>query len=113
VTAGAGSVQGTRVANLNPETYVLLDIEELNGVQQCAIFGTGGTQGAVFGKVPIVNQQFSTFCYDKQLSTSEFVPAIPKLDRLRVALRWHDGSLVDFAGVEHSFTLELSCTTAR
>lgn len=112
-TTGNPSVTGTKVSNLNPETYLLVDIEELNGVKQCGIYGSGGTQGDVFAKIPLAVQTFSYQTFDKVLSSVEFVPPIAKLDQLRVSFKWHDGSLVDFGGVEGSITLELTCTQSR
>ncbi|KAI3432500.1 hypothetical protein D9Q98_004049 [Chlorella vulgaris] len=113
LTNGTGTVTGVSPTNLNPETYITIDIEELNGVQQCGLWGAGGTQGTVFGKVPLAVQTGAYQVYDKVLATSEYIPAIAKLEKLHIALKWHDGSLVDFNNVEHSATLELTCTQTR
>lgn len=104
------SVQGILTApyaaQLNPINYLMLDIEELNGIDES---GTSGGK-ASFCKIPV---QVDSFQYNF-LDTSklcmpkiQYMPELPTLDRLRVRLRYHDGQLVDFRGVEHSFTLEL------
>lgn len=113
ITSGTGNVSGTTVASLNPETYLLVDIEELNTVQQAGMWGRGGSSGTVFAKVPIANPTMSVTVYDKLITASDYVPPIARIESLRISLRFHDGSLVDFHGCEHSMTLELACTQSR
>lgn len=113
VTSGTGSVSGTRVASLNPESYLLVHIEELNTVQQGGMWGGGGSGGVAFAKVPVTNPTMCTFVYDKLITASDYIPPIARLESLRVSLRFHDGSLVDFNGCDHSMTLELVCTQTR
>lgn len=113
ITSGTGNVSGTSVASLNPETYLLVDIEELNTVQQAGMWGRGGSSGTVFAKVPITNPTMSVTVFDKLITASDYVPPIARLESLRISLRFHDGSLVDFHGCEHSMTLELACTQSR
>ena len=111
--SGVGSVTGTRVVCLNPESYILVDITELNTVHQGGLFGAGGTQGTVFAKIPIFCNSFGLSVYDKHFCQNEYVTPIARLNELHVAMRFHDGSLIDFQGVEHSLTLEIMCTLTR
>lgn len=113
VTAGTGSVTGAGVVRLDPEAYVLVDIDELNGVTETAMYADGGTRGA-FAKIPLVQKNFGQFSvYDKTLVCNELRPPRARLDRLTVSLRYHDGTLVNLNGAEWSATIELTCTQTR
>lgn len=113
LTSGTNSVTGTRVANLNPENYVLLDIQELNNISQGAMYDAGGSGRKIFAKIPLTGNNYSYNFYDKAVSYVEQRPQLTKVDRLHVALRFHDGSLVDLNGSEWSFSVEFSGTLTR
>ncbi len=112
VTTATGTLTATDVGNMNPEMYMLVDIKELNAVHQAAMYGAGGTMGRVFAKVPICHTTFQYSFYDKTLTCNEVKPPI-KVDKLTIAIRFHDGTLVDFHGAEHSLTIELTHTETR
>lgn len=111
--AATATVTGSRVANLNPENYLLLDIEELNGLSQAAMYNSGGMGRLSFAKVPLNGDSYSFNFYDKTLTYVEQRPQLTRLERMRVAVRFHDGTLVDLNGCEWSFSLEFACTLAR
>lgn len=113
VTAGSGSVTGATVATMNPETYVLLDIAQLNGMEQPAMYGGGGTAGRAFAKVPITDDSFQYNIFYWDLTANDYASPIAKLSKLDIAVRFHDGTLVDFNGAEYSLTLEIECTRTR
>lgn len=113
VTSGTDSVTGDYVAMLNPENYLLIDIEELNGVSQCAMYATGGAGKKTFAKVPLNGDSYQYNYYDKTLTYVELRPQLTRLDRVRVSLRYHDGTLVDLNGADWSMSLEFSCTLTR
>lgn len=113
VTTGANAVTGTYVANLNPENYLLLDIEDLNGLSQCAMYNAGGAGHKTFAKIPLNGTSYTYNFYDKLVTVVEQRPQLTKLDRLRVAVRFHDGSLVNLNGCEWSFSIEFACTLTR
>ena len=113
VTSGTNAVTGTRVASMNPENYLLIDIEELNGLSQCALYATGGAGRRTFAKVPLNGDSYQYNYYDKALTYVELRPQLTKVERLRVSLRYHDGTLVDLNGAEWSMSLEFSCTLTR
>ena len=104
-------VTGSRVMSTNPYTYLVLDIEELNGSHE------GGNGGATpmashgcFAKIPFSANSFEYVFMDARAVSDKpatFSPPIATLDRLRVRFRFHDGRLVNFDDLEHSFTLEL------
>lgn len=113
VTAGARKVTAANVGNMNPEMYMLVDIEELNAVKQAGLYGNGGSMGRVFAKVPICHSSFQYSFYDKTLTCNEVQPPRSKVDKLTVKIRFHDGTLVDFHGAEHSLTIEFTHTETR
>lgn len=100
-----------RVVSMNPQTYILLDIEELNGVHEGGLYDTRVGHGC-FAKIPFPVNSFEYMYLDTSRCSHMPVkqsPGIPTLDRLRISWRFHDDSLVDFNNVEHSVTLELTC----
>lgn len=114
VTSGTGgSVTGTAVASMNPENYLLLDVEELNGIGQGALYATAGSGRRVFAKVPLCGDSYQYNYYDKTLTYVEARPPLARLARLRVAIRFHDGTTVDLNGGEWSMSLEFVSTLTR
>ena len=103
---GTASVTGTRVTNLNPETYLLLDIVELNGVNQAAMYGNGGGGLRTFAKVPLCGRSYSYSFYDCALTPVDRRPQLSTLEQLTVSIRFHDGTLVNLNGGEWSMSIE-------
>jgi len=96
--SSGGILTSPRCVRLRPETCVYLDIEELNEI---------GSFGSI-AKVPLVD---SGVLYKEADGSPNIAanPCIPRLRELRVRWRYRDGSLVNFNGAEHSFTLALVC----
>jgi hypothetical protein len=109
VTAGTPDVRGPGMVNVNPATYVLLDIAELGRVDEGAPYSGGGVGKGAFCKIPLNASVFEYIFKDLDTATElvDCKPAVPRLDTLTVTWRFHDGSPVDFRGVEHSFMIEL------
>lgn len=100
------------VVSLNPYTYVLLDVEELNAVETGGLFGTEAGR-TTFAKIPLSVATYEynftgREAYQTLLASVQYRPA-RRLDRLSVRFRFHDDRAVDFRGVEHSFSIELTC----
>lgn len=112
VASGTGILTSPRAVNVNPETYVLLDVPGLDYVDETAIYGQGGP-ARTFAKVPLNVNSYQYMYYDKDITRNAISPAITSLDRLRIRWRFHDGTPVDFNDVEHSLTLELTCLPHR
>lgn len=112
-TTGTNAVTGTFVANLNPENYLLLDIEELNGLASCALYNAGGSGLRTFAKIPLNGASYQYNFYDKAVTYVERRPQLNRLEKLRVSVRFHDGTLVDLNGCEWSFSIEFACTLTR
>lgn len=106
-------VTSTRVVSLNPQTYILLDISELNGVDESSMYGEEVGFGC-FAKIPFAVNSFEYMYLDTSRCTDlpvKLNPSIPRLDRLHIKWRFHDGTPIDFHGVEHSLTLEFTTRT--
>lgn len=114
VAQGTGSITAPGLSNMNPELYVMLDIEELGSVVEAGIEGSGGTQSnRAFAKIPLNVSSFQYSYFDKAITANYQAPPVGKLNSLHIRWRFHDGTLVDFQGAEHSLTLELQCQSGR
>lgn len=103
-------ITAPRVASTNPYTYLVLDIEELNGAHEGGIDGTQLAPHGCFAKIPFAANSFEYVFMDASASSvhpTTYRPPITSLDRLRIRWRFHDGRLVNFEELEHSFTLEI------
>lgn len=103
-----GVVVSPGVVVTNPLTYVVLDIEELSGVDEGGMYGTAVGRGC-FAKIPLSGGSFEHVFRDAESATAavDMKPAVPKLETLTLTFRSHAGHVLDFRGVEHSFVLEL------
>lgn len=107
------NITGNFVMNPSPDTYILMDIQGLNKIDETGLDGrmAGRIDGA-FAKVPLTNNTgeylfFQDTSGPSPLNQRVYSPPISKLDRITVRWRRHDGRTIDFIGAEHSFTLEL------
>jgi hypothetical protein len=109
---GTDTVTGTSVANLNPESFVCVHVDELDGIEQCAMYGDGVSGRRCLAKIPITGDSFTYTMIDQNVAYSE-LKAQADVTQLTVALRFHDGTLVDLNGQEWSFTVQFTYTEAR
>ena len=112
VTTGptnTGTLSAPGIASLNPHTYLLLNIRELNGTDHVGMEGGNST----FGKIPLPVNSYNFVFYDKVLSKQIFSPPRLVLNRLHISFTLPDGAPVNFHGMEHSFTIELTCTNEK
>lgn len=105
------NVQSSGVCCMSPEPSILMDIEELSKVHESGIYASGDTR--TFAKIPINADSFDFVYYDKAITYNTISPPLEKLEQLRIKWRFHNGDLVEFNDVEHSFTLEFECTQTR
>ena len=99
--------KASSVLRVNPYNYILLDIAEINGMDEC-----GRSTNSVFAKVPMNTAPFETVMIAEDYSnfnTSHLNPYISKLSTLTVVWRTFDMKQIDFNGADHSFALELEC----
>ena len=97
----------TNVIKLNPYNYILLDIEEINGIDEC-----GRATNSAFAKIPMSANSFDTVMIGQDMcthNTSYLNPYISKLSNLTIVWRTNDMKPVDFNDADHSFMLELEC----
>lgn len=98
--------------NLNPVTFLYLDIEPLNFIDVSGRDGTEGTQKHAFAKIPLPDVSFNIMYLDSKTVSfppCELTPPLAKLERLHIAWKTYDGAIVDFNDTEHSFQLQLTC----
>jgi len=98
--------------NLFPINYVLMDITQLNKVDESSLDDRKGPMiNSSFAKIQCNGNPgdyiFLTDTGAYQLNRTVFSPPISKLTTLTIKFRLHDGRVIDFNGVENSFTLEL------
>lgn len=112
VTPPLSSITGTRVCMLNPENYLLVFVEQLNGILQNEMYGTGVGPEA-FAKVPLNGSNYDYSYYDKALTGVQLRPSIANLTSLDVAIKFHGGEPVDLNGADWSMAIEFTCTHTR
>lgn len=95
-----------RMIKLNPINYILLDINEINGIDEC-----NRSTNSAFAKIPINVNSFDMITLNDNnccsYNESNLNPNIGKLNTLTVKWRFSDASLVNFNNADHSFTLEV------
>jgi len=112
-TYRGNAVQAPNIVSLLPFTYILMDIDEVNSMDECNMYGEpGGYIKNAFAKIPISVTSFDYVFRDEKCcvyNRSSLNPPIGKLTKLTVNWRFHDGKIIDFNGVEHSFAIEIVC----
>ena len=110
---GTFVVTGVFAVNPFPTTYILMDIETLNKVDETSLDDRKSWRvNGAFAKIPM-NGNSGTVIFllsdtgYNPLNRTVYNPPISKLTNLIIKFRLHDGRIIDFNGVEHSFTLEL------
>lgn len=100
------------VLSLDPYMYILLDIMDIGRIDECSI-NEPGNGGKVFAKIPIqCKTPFGNIINHGNAclsSKSPFKPPLASISSLSIKFRFHDGNLIDFNNVDHSFTLEFEC----
>jgi hypothetical protein len=109
----ASTIVASTPVMLQPYTYLLLDIVQFGNIDEC---GPLQQRAVAFAKVPITKNTFEYVFLDRtNTSFGEYIPnpVLAKLDRLTIRWRFHDGTPVDFNGLEHSFSIEVQVTPVR
>lgn len=108
-TSTGGILESPRLVSLNPYNYILVDIDELNGLDEGGMYGDRVGHGS-FAKVPFDAHSFDYVYVNTDNATFPEIilrPGRASVDRLHIKFRFHDGRPVDFRGVENSMMLEL------
>jgi hypothetical protein len=111
--SGSGSLTSTNSANLNPETYLVVAVDELSGsYEQCALYGQGGRGIKPLAKIPISENSYNYIITDKSVAYS-YLDQEKTISKLTISLRFPDGTLVNLNGQEWSFTVQLACADVK
>jgi hypothetical protein len=100
------------VSNLQPDTSILMEIANLNKNDESSLDDRrNGVIDGSFAKIPIDgNSGDYIFLQDTgtyPLNRHIYQPPVGKINTLQIKFRFHDGRVVNFNNVEHTFTLEL------
>lgn len=106
------TLSGQFSANPFPTNYILLDMDTMNKIDETSLDDRKAWKvNGAFAKIPTQgnsgNFVYLTDTAAYQLNRAVYSPPISKLTQLFIKFRLHDGRVVDFNGVEHSFTIEL------
>lgn len=70
---------------------------------------TNGIVNSAFAKIAVCSTPISQWFDNQDISPYKwFDPPMERIRKLKIKMRYHDGSLVDFSGYDYSFMLELS-----
>lgn len=92
--------------------YIFMELDYLNKQDECSLDSRlSGRTDSCFAKIPITGNAGDVVFFlensDHPLNRSIQSPPISQLKSLSVKFRNHDGSLIYFNNLDHSFTLEL------
>jgi len=69
---------------------------------------TNGIVNSAFAKIAVPTTPYSQWFDDDMHPYKWFDPPMERLRKLKVKMRYHNGTLVDFSGFDYSFMLELT-----
>lgn len=102
-----GDLRSPVPANLSAESYLLLDVPGLGNLIEAGIHGAGGSEStSTFAKVPLARDAFEYVYFDKPITFNDIQPPVETVEELHVRWRFHDGTPVDFQGLDHSLTFQ-------
>ena len=104
--------------NLMGPSDLYLEISDLNHIDETSPFNldefarttnqTNSRVNASFAKLPIPSTPISQW-FDKLIPFKKtFVPPLPRLRRLNISIRYHNGQLVNFGLFNYTFVLEFT-----
>lgn len=108
---GTEVVVGSYPIQVNPYNYILMELDFINKMDESSLENQrGGSTDSVYAKIPLNGNSFSYVFFSTNSNydvRSVMTPPLNKLQTIHVKFRHHDGTLVNFNNVDHSFTLEL------
>jgi len=103
--------------NLMGDAYFYLEITGFNNLDETSPWslskytlqtnGTNGTVNSAFAKIAVPTTPISQWFDSFTNSYKWFNPPAERIRKLKLKIRYHDGSLVEFGDFDYSFTLEL------
>jgi hypothetical protein len=105
-----GILTGSNVCSLNPELYVCVEVSGANQILESSVLNEGGTMGQCAALIPLNVDSFQYMFFDKPIVPNVIQPPIAKMSSLHIKFRFHDGTPIDFNGVNHALTFEIQCS---
>jgi len=109
-SGGSNTLVSDFIVQLNADNYIVMELDLINKEDETAIDGRlSGRVDGCFAKIPLSGNSgdiifFREWCCP--MNKSILNPPIGRLRSLSIKFRHHDGRLVQFNNVDHSFTLE-------
>jgi hypothetical protein len=114
-------VYAPHLLHIMGENAIYMEIEGHNTIQELSpyplktnsatnVVYTGGQYA--FAKIPVTQLSFSVVFDSRNAFLTNiafYERPIERMRNIRVKFRFHDGRLVDFKNINHSFTLEFTC----
>jgi hypothetical protein len=104
------SLTSAFAVTVNPDNYILMELDFINKEDETAIDSRlSGRVDGCFAKLPITGNSGDVIFFRElccPLNRSVMTPPLGQLRTLNIKWRFHDGRLVDFHNLDHSFTLE-------
>ena len=105
----SAQLRSPNIIALNPWMYMLMEIDGLNAVDRGS---SGGSEyRSAFAKLTLSGNTWDMITLHRSSIVTGERPLNPMVDirHIYVRFRFHDGRLVNFNNVEHSFTIQLRC----
>jgi hypothetical protein len=110
VSASPYTLTSAFAVNVNPDNYILMELDFINKEDETSIDSRlSGRVDGCFAKLPITGNTGDVIFFRElccPLNRSVMNPPLGQLRTLNIKWRFHDGTLVDFHNLDHSFTLE-------
>jgi hypothetical protein len=104
------ALTSTFAVNVNPDNYIIMELDYINKEDETSIDSRlSGRVDGCFAKLPITGNTGDVIFFRElccPLNRSVMNPPLGQLRTLNIKWRFHDGTLVDFHNLDHSFTLE-------
>jgi hypothetical protein len=115
------SINAPHLLHIMGENAIYMELEGHNSIQELspypsktnsatnAVYSGGGY---AFAKIPVTQLAFSVVFDSRNAFLTNiafYERPIERMRTLKVKFRFHDGRLVDFKNINHSFTLEITC----
>jgi hypothetical protein len=112
-------LEAPRKINLMGDAYIYLDIDGLNNLDETSPWsispytlknnpGTTGVVNSAFAKIAVPTTPISQWFDVDSESYKWYNPPAERIRKIKLKLRYHDGSLVEFGDFDFSITLEFS-----
>ena len=109
-TSSSSTLSSNFIVQLNAYNYILMELDFINKEDETSYDGRlSGRVDGCFAKIPITGNTNDIIFYRDvctPMNRSVMSPPLSQLKSLSVKFRFHNGQLINFNNVDHSFTLE-------